>query len=243
MSDRKLVLITGAAGSIGRVVREGLKDRYRLRLMYHRTVLPAQDDEEVVVGNLSDLEVAERAVAGVDAIIHLAGDPKVEATFQSTLENNIVATYNIYEAARRHGVGKVIFASTNHVSGYYELDGMPASVEMPIRPDGYYGASKAYGEALGRFYSDRYGLSIICLRIGSFLERPRHARNLATWLSHRDCVQLMWRGIESPVPFAIVYGISGNDRRYWDISGAQQILGYEPEDNAEAYAKEIMGNE
>src|SRR5438046_6652930 len=106
---------------------------------------------------------------------------------------------------------------------------------MPVRPDGYYCASKAYGEALGHWYSDAHGVAVICLRIGSYLDRPTNVRNLSTWLSPRDMAQLTWRGIESTVPFAIVYGISGNTRRYWDIGTAQRVLGYAPEDNAEEY--------
>ncbi len=111
--------------------------------------------------------------------------------------------------------------------------------EMPVRPDSLYGVSKAFGEALGRYYADAHGLSVICLRIGSFQPAPRSQRMLATWLSPRDCAQLVWRSIESALPFGIFYGISGNTRRYWDISNAQHLLGYQPEDDAERYAAEI----
>lgn len=238
---RRLVLITGAAGMIGKQLQGFLRDRYRLRLMYHQTVLPAVGDDEVIVGDVRDLPTVERAVAGVDAIVHLAGDPKVDATFESTLENNIRGTYNVYEAARRQGKPRVVFASTNHVAGWYEVLKEYVTPDMPVRPDGYYGASKAYGEALGRWYSDAFGLPVICLRIGSYLDRPQNARNLSTWLSPRDMAQLTWRSIESDVPFGIFYAISGNTRRYWDISDTQRILGYEPEDNAEDYAREILG--
>lgn len=240
-SLRRLVLITGAAGMIGKQLQGFLRDRYRLRLMYHQTVLPAVGDDEVIVGDVRDLPTVERAVAGVDAIVHLAGDPKVDATFESTLENNIRGTYNVYEAARRQGKPRVVFASTNHVAGWYEVLKEYVTPDMPVRPDGYYGASKAYGEALGRWYSDAFGLPVICLRIGSYLDRPQNARNLSTWLSPRDMAQLTWRSIESDVPFGIFYAISGNTRRYWDISDTQRILGYEPEDNAEDYAREILG--
>ena len=241
MDSRKLVLMTGAAGMIGKQLQQYLRERYRLRLMYHRTVLPAVGDDEVIVGDVSDLATVEKAVQGVSAIVHLAGDPKVDATFESTLENNIRGVYNVYEAARRNGNPRVVFASTNHVAGWYEVLKQPASPDLPVRPDGYYGASKAYGEALGRWYNDAFGLPVICLRIGSYLDRPMNVRNLSTWLSPRDMAQVTWRSIESPVTWGIFYAISGNTRRYWDISSTQSVLGYEPEDNAEAYAAEIEG--
>ncbi len=241
MTSRRLILITGAAGMIGKQLQGYLRDRYRLRLMYHRTVLPAVGDDEIVVGDVCDLPTVEKAVDGVEAIVHLAGDPKVDATFESVIENNIRGTYNVYEAARRHGNPRVVFASTNHVAGWYEVLKMYVTPDMPVRPDGYYGSSKAFGEALGRWYSDAFGLPVICLRIGSYLDRPQNVRNLSTWLSPRDMAQLTWRSIESDVRFGIFYAISGNTRRYWDITDTQQILGYQPEDNAEDYASEILG--
>jgi nucleoside-diphosphate-sugar epimerase len=237
---RKKVLVTGAAGRIGESLREHLRDRYQLRCMYHRTVRPAVGDEEVVIGNITDFEDVKKATEGVDAVVHLAANPAVEAPWDDAFHINMGGTYNVYEAARQLGVGKIVFASTNHVAGYYELENIYANPEMPVRPDGYYGASKAFGEALGRYYSDAFGLSIICLRIGSFLPRPQNARNLATWLSPRDMAQLTWRGIESDARFLVCYGISGNTRRYWDIGSAVEVLGFEPEDNAEEYAAEFL---
>ncbi len=240
MSDqRKLVLITGAAGMIGRPLQGFLRERYRLRLMYHRTVLPAQPGDEVVIADVCDLAAVEQAVAGVDAIVHLAGDPRVDAPWESVRAVNIAGTYNVFEAARRQGVKKIVFASTNHVAGYYELEGLYAAPTYPIRPDGYYGVSKAFGEALARYYVDAFGLSIICLRIGSFQERPLNRRHLATWISPRDMAQLVWRSIETDLPFGIFYGVSNNTRRYWDIASAQELLGYAPEDNAEDYAAQL----
>jgi uronate dehydrogenase len=240
MAERRLVLITGAAGMIGKQLQRHLRDRYRLRLMYHRTVLPAVGDDEVVVGDVRDLATVERAVEGVAAVVHLAGDPDMHASFESTFEHNIRGTYNVYEAARRHGNPRIVFASTNHVAGWYEVLKEYVTPDMPVRPDGYYGASKAYGEALGRWYNDAFGLPVICLRIGSYLDCPQNVRNLSTWLSPRDMAQLTWRSIDSNVGFGIFYAISGNTRRYWDISDTQRVLGYEPNDNAEDYAMEIQ---
>mgnify|MGYP003984233095 CR=1 FL=1 len=224
---RKKVLITGAAGRIGQVLREGLKDRYDLRLMYHRTVLEVAEGEEVVLGSVADMAAIEAAVDGVDAVGHMAGDPSTNASWESVLE--------------KKGVKRVIFASTNHVTGFYEQDGVYTTPELPERPDSLYGVSKAFGEDLGRYYVDEHGLEVICLRIGSFqpdsavIERQGD-RILSTWLSHRDCVQLVWRGIEADVRFGIYYGISANTRAYWDIQSARQELGYAPEDDAERLA-------
>lgn len=238
---RKKVLITGAAGRIGQVCRAELSSRYDLRLMYHRTVLPAAEGEEVVIGSISDLAVMEEACAGVDAVVHMAGNPSVRAPWEDILEANIKGVYAVYEAAHRQGVKRVVFASTNHVTGYYEKEGVYTRPDMPERPDSYYGASKAFGEDLGQYYADAFGLGVICLRIGSFqpdkaIRERGSDRILATWLSHRDCVQMVWRGIEAvDVQFGIYYGISGNTRAYWDIANARRDLGYEPEDDAERF--------
>ena len=137
----------------------------------------------------------------------------------------------------------MVFASTNHVSGWYEHEGIYTTPEMPVRPDSLYGASKAFGEALGRYYSDAFGLAVVCLRIGSFLPKPTSVRALSTWLSYRDCAQLVLRSLEADVRFGIFYGISKNRRRYWDISSAEEILGYHPEDDAEAFAAEVEGRQ
>jgi nucleoside-diphosphate-sugar epimerase len=241
MVERRLVLITGAAGMIGKQLQVFLRERYRLRLMYHRTRLPPVGDDEVVVGDICDLATVERAVEGVAAVVHLAGDPDEHATFESTFENNIRGTYNVYEAGRRHGKPRIVFASTNHVAGWYEVLKEYVTPDMPVRPDGYYGASKAYGEALGRWYHDAFDVPVVCLRIGSYLDRPGNVRNLSTWLSPRDMAQITWRSIESDVGYGIFYAISGNSRRYWDITATQSVLGYQPEDNAEEYAAEIEG--
>ena len=242
---RKKILITGAAGRIGSFVadylRERFPDRYTLRLMYHRTVLPAQGDAEVVVCSLEDREAVTDAAKGVDAIVHMAANPRTRAPWEQLLGANIVGTYNVFEAARVTGVPKVVFASTNHVTGWYEREKVYTTPDLPVRPDSYYGVSKAFGEALGRYYADAFGLSVICLRIGSFVPKPTSVRALSTWASPRDTAQLCWRALESPVRFAVVYCISGNARRYWDISSAQELLGYQPEDDAEAYAAEVEG--
>ena len=240
--SKKKVLITGAAGRIGRVLNEGLKDRYNIRVLYNRTVLDQQFEEEVMVGNITDLEKMEEAVDGCDAVIHMAGNPSMQATFEEVHEANSLGTYCIYEACVRRNCPRVIFASTNHVTGNYEKEGIYVTPDMPIRPDSFYGACKAHGEGLCRYYSDKLGLGVICLRIGSFqpiknLQNRRSDRILSSWLSYKDTVQLCWRGIEAEhIKFGIYYGISGNKRAYWDIQNAKDDLGYEPIDDAENYA-------
>ena len=251
----KRVLITGAAGRIGRSLAAQLGDRYALRLMYHRSV-PDEHAEaaararetgqpvavgsvEVAVGDTGDLASLGLIFAGVDAVVDLAADPRVPAPWESILQNNLIGTRNVFEAARLAGARKIVFASSNHATGYYEKEGVYTTPEMPVRPDSYYGVSKAYGEALGRFFVDEYGMSVVCLRIGSFQPRPRNARMLSTWLSERDAAQLVWRAIEADVPFAVVYGISNNTRAYWDLTSARELLGYAPEDDGEAFAAEF----
>lgn len=258
MDQTKRVLITGAAGRIGKTVAEALMDRYPLRLLYHRSapdehraVLEAARERkqpvalgdgphEVVAGDVSDLEAMERACQGVHSVVHMAADPRVQAPWPDILQANIIGTYNVYEAAHRSHTARVVFASSNHATGFNEKDGIYTTPDMPVRPDSFYGVSKCFGEAMGSYYADAHGLSAICLRIGSFQPKPRGERQLSTWISYRDMAQLVWRSIEADVKFGIFYGISGNTRAYWDISNAREILGYTPEDDAETYADEVL---
>jgi uronate dehydrogenase len=238
----KTILVTGASGTIGVSLRDLLRDRYKLRLQERpggKQIGPAREGEEIVQANVSDLESMRAAVRGVDAVVHLAASSAVSTPWDDALQNNIVGIYATLEAMRLEGVRRMVFASTNHVTGYNELKGRPCYPDMPVRPDGFYGASKAFGEALARFYVDEHGLEVICLRIGSWLPEPRNVRNLSTWLSPRDMAQLTWRAIETPLTWGIFYAISGNKRRYWDIGPTQEQLGYEPEDDAEEYAERV----
>jgi NAD+ dependent glucose-6-phosphate dehydrogenase len=240
MAIKTRVLITGAAGRIGSSLTELLKDRYDLRLSYNRNIPEQPTVQDIVVANLSDYDQALRAVSGVDAVVHLAANPSGAASWESVLENNIIATRNVYEAALVSGVKKVILASTNHVMGFHDRD-----LEWPIyanqlpRPDSLYGVSKAFGETLGRWYADQHGLSVICLRIGWWQPKPRDEISRFMWLSPRDFAQLVWRSIESPLRYGVFYAISGNGRRKWDITDTMVKLGYEPKDDAEDYAAEL----
>lgn len=241
----KKVLITGVSGSIGISLRDLLKDRYALRLQERpggTSLGPARPGEEIVQANVTDIEAMRAAVRSTDAVIHLAASSAVQTPWADALNNNIIGVYTLLEAMRQEGVQRLVFASTNHVTGYYELKGRPCYPEMPVRPDGYYGASKAFGEALCRFYVDEHGLAVICLRIGSWQPEPKNVRMLSTWLSPRDMAQLVWRSIETPLTWGIFYAISGNTRRYWDIGPTQDLLGYRPEDDAERYAAQVQGS-
>ena len=253
MVERKKVLITGAAGLVGGVLREGLAADYDVSGVDMRPV----DGIECLVADTTDLEAVLPAYNGVDTVIDLASAPDQDIPWDVVYANNLPSTYNALEAARRAGARRVIFASSNHATGNYEDDEPYASivagrydglepgnfplvtVDMPIRPDGPYGIGKAFGEAAGRYYSDRHGLSVICLRIGTLNRegRPLVPRHFATLLSHRDLVQLVCRCIEAPdaVRFAIFYGVSGNTWRFWDISNSRELAGYEPEDDAERW--------
>jgi NAD+ dependent glucose-6-phosphate dehydrogenase len=237
---KKRVLITGAAGRIGTSLASQLKDRYDLRLNCYPALpeQPAVDD--VAVADVSAYEQIAPAFEGMDAVVHLAGEPSTRADWETVKTHNIEGTYNVMEAARQAGVKKVVFASTNHVMGMYDRDRQwPIYAQQPVRPDSLYGVSKAFGEALGRHYYDQFGLSVICLRIGWFLPEPRDEIRRWMWLSPRDCAQIVWRAIKSDVGFGIFYAISGNGGRHWDITETMEKLGYRPQDDAEEYAEQL----
>jgi NAD+ dependent glucose-6-phosphate dehydrogenase len=239
---KKKVLITGAAGRIGSSLAERLKDAYDLRLHYHRNRPENPPSGDVITADISKYEEIAPAMAGVDAVVHMAGDPRTTAPWSDILERNIVGAYNVFESARQAGVPKVVFASTNHVMGMYDRDRQwPIYAAQPVRPDSLYGVSKAFGENLGRHYVDQYGMSVICLRIGWFLTEPRDEIGLWMWLSPRDCAQVVSCAIESPLQYGVFYAISRNSRRHWDITDTIEKLGYRPQDDAEAYAAGILG--
>ena len=236
--SNSITLITGAAGEIGSVLRAGLYDGKRaLRLLDIKPQAAPRDGEECVIADLADMAVLQNAMRGIDCIVHLAGVPR-EGPWEAILPNNVIGTYNLFEAARIAGVKRVIFASSNHVIGYYRAT-QRVGTDVPPRPDSRYGVSKAYGEALGRMYADKYGIEVACLRIGSFRSRPQDARQLATWISHRDMVELTRCCIEAAAfHFLVLYGVSNNARNRWENPHAAQI-GYRPQDNAEQYAAEL----
>lgn len=238
-NGKKRVLITGAGGRIGRDLAQRLQDRYHLRLMYHSAPPDTAPSAETVTTDIADLEAIQPALSEIDAVVHLAGEPDPLASWEAVLEANIIGTRNVFEAARRAGVTRIVFASTNHVMGMYDRDrAWPIHAEQPVRPDTLYGVSKAFGEALGRFYADQYGIGVICLRIGWMLAEPRDDIARWMWLSPRDCAQVVWRAIESDIPFGIFYAVSANADRHWDISDTMEHLGYRPQDDADQVSPE-----
>lgn len=242
------VLLTGASGRVGRAILDGIGNKYDWRLFDRRP--PAGDvPGEMRIGDITDEAAVRDAVDGVGAVIHLAGDPRRDAPWDSVLENNIHGTKIVMEAAAEADVEKFAFASSNHAVGHYEaahrtpeiyrtesdfrLDG----TELP-RPGNYYGVSKATGELLGRYLHDEYGLSVVCVRIGNLTaDHPpvEYERGQAMWLSHRDCAHLFDRCLQAEYEYEIVYGISDNDRKYYSIDRARETLGYDPQDNSAEY--------
>lgn len=242
MANRKRVLITGAAGRIGSSLADQLHDRYDLRLQYNRSPIVNSPVSDVVQADIAHYDQVTPLMAGIDAVVHMAGEPSVGAPWAAIHEANIVGMYNVIEAARAAGVPKLIFASTNHVMGMYDRDAQwPIYTSQPVRPDSLYGVSKAFGETLGRHYADQFGLSVICLRIGWFLPEPRDEIGLWMWLSPRDCAQVVWRAIETDRRYGIYYAISRNTRRRWDITNTIAELGYAPQDDSEPFARAILG--
>lgn len=228
------LVLTGAAGGLGRELRPRLKRWCRtLRVSDIAAMAAAGPGEEVVVAALEDAAAIGSLAAGADAIVHLGGI-SVEGPFEPILQANIVGTYNVYEAARRHAVGRIVYASSNHVTGFYRQDEV-ISPAAPMRPDGHYGLSKAFGENLARFYFDRYGIETVCLRIGSSFPEPKDRRMLATWLSYDDLERLVVASLTAPVVgHTVVYGVSDNTTTWWDNTGARHI-GYRPQDSSERF--------
>jgi len=253
----KRVLITGASGRIGQILIDRLSDRYEFSgLSRQQAGIPTH------VADITDLDAIQPAFEGINAVVHLAADASPTASWESVLPANIVGTRNVYEASRRAGVEAVIFASSNHAHGMWELDAGSSIYDTgakpllgentPYQPDSLYGWSKAAGEALGRFYSDAFGLRVFDLRIGWVMDEddPMQAdvsngstppipdvasrgRACAIWLSHRDCAELIRCCLETDhVRYGVYYGISDNAGKFYDLSNAREELGYEPRDSA-----------
>ncbi len=232
------ILLTGAAGGLGRVLRERLT-RYAdvLRVSDIASLGEPRAGEEAIVCDLADAAAVDALVDGVDAIVHLGG-VSVERPFEEVLPANIQGAYHLYEAARRHGVGRIVFASSNHVTGFYR-QGEVIDAAAPPRPDSYYGLSKAFGEQLARFYFDRYGIESVCLRIGSSFPEPKDRRMLSTWLGYDDLEQLVRRAMFVPkVGCTIVFGVSANRDCWWDNAHAAH-LGYAPTQSSEPWRERI----
>lgn len=247
------MLITGSGGLVGGIVYDGLRDRHPVRGIDLRRA--ERVDAEV---DLRSLAGALEAFAGADTVIDLAANPDAAASWADVHANNLLATVNTLQAAAQTGVRRVIFASSNHVSGLAERDEPYASilagrregldphairrlrVDDPVRPDGPYGYGKVLGEAAGRYFAEEYGISVLCLRIGTVnqADRPANSRHRATLLSHRDLLGIVRACLAAPdsLRFGIYFGVSANTWRIWDIENARRELGYEPLDDVESWA-------
>ncbi len=233
------ILLTGAAGGLGQALRGRLKANCKvLRLSDRVDFGAAGAGEEVVLADLADAAAVDGMVQGVQAIVHLGG-VSVEGPFGPILQANILGLYNLYEAARKHGVKRVVFASSNHVTGFYRQS-ETITADAPPRPDGLYGVSKAFGEDLSRFYFDRYGIETACVRIGSSFPEPKDRRMLATWLSFDDLHRLISACLTTPVlGHSIVFGMSDNAVTWWDNSRARHI-GYAAQDSSDIFRDAVF---
>ena len=242
MTDRT-ILITGAAGQVGTALRHELRNDFRLRLADLQPVRDLTNREEAVRCDVTVASEIAAAMQGVDGVIHLAGWP-VEGSWEQVIGPNLIGNINTFEAARLAGVKRMVYASTNHAVGFYPRSST-IDHRVMLRPDSRYGATKAFGELLAAQYWDKHGISSLCIRIGNcnLDNRPLDKRRLSIWVSWRDLAQLARIGLEHPeISFNVVYGISGNKRAWYDNSEAFR-LGYNPQDDSERYAAEILARE
>lgn len=238
----KRLLLTGAAGGLGRELRARLP-RYceSLRLSDIADLGAAAPGEECVPLDLADAPGVLELLEGVDAVVHLGG-VSTEQPWAPILAANIVGVYNLYEAARKQGVKRIIFASSNHVTGFWRQDQV-IDADTPPRPDGLYGLSKAFGEDVARLYFDRYGIETLVVRIGSSFPEPKNRRMLATWMSYDDLERLVVAGLTAPVVgWSVIYGISDNATAFYDNAKARHI-GYRPQDSSEPFRHRVEAAE
>ncbi|MEN4826850.1 NAD(P)-dependent oxidoreductase [Pseudomonas sp. P39-UII1] len=233
------ILLTGAAGGLGLILREALQTHAQVvRASDISAMAPAAGaHEEVISCNLADKAAVLALAQDVDAIVHMGGI-STERAFEEILDANVRGTFHVYEAARKHGIKRVVFASSNHVTGFYTQD-QQLDAHTPRRPDCYYGLSKSYGEDLATFYYHRYGIETVSLRIGSSFPEPRNLRMLSTWLSYPDLVHLLERALLAEnVGHTVVYGVSANRELWWDNRYAAH-LGFNPQDSAERFRPQM----
>src|SRR6478736_6366735 len=233
------ILITGAAGDVGTRLRKLLHGAYpRIRISDIRKPADLGADDEFVAADLGDYEQTKQITAGIDGIVHLGGY-SVEGPWETIHKSNIVGCYNLFEAAYRSGVKRIVFASSNHAVGFYPRD-RKIGVDVTLRPDSRYGVSKAFGEAVGALYADKHGLRVTCIRIGNVNDKPLDKRRLSIWVKPEDLAQLIRIGLEHPdIRFEIFYGVSDNEAGWWDNSNARRF-GYRPQFRSEIFRDEAM---
>jgi uronate dehydrogenase len=232
------LLITGAAGNLGAVLRQGLAPlATTLRLTDRAGMGEAGPHEEIMVAELSDFDAIMEVVKDCDAVVHFGAAP-MEKPWEEILNSSIMGGYNVYEAARRHGVRRIVYASSIHAVGYVRRE-EGADTHTGHRPDTLYGVSKCFVEDLAAMYFHKFGIESALLRINSCLPEPADRRHLATWLSFRDLVQLVERCLVAErIGHTVVYGISDNRERFFSNEKAAH-LGYKPQDSAEDYRSAV----
>lgn len=233
------LLITGAAGMLGSVLRRHLQGRFPyLRLSDVAPLGAAAPGEELLPCDLGDAAAVECLFEGVDACVHLGGH-SVEGDWPTVINANILGVINVWEAARKAGTRRILFASSNHAIGFHARS-RRIDHTAPARPDSRYGLSKAFGEDVAMYYANKHGISALCMRIGSARAEPEDERQLATWQSLPDFCRMIEAGLAADYVYEIVYGVSANRRSWWDNSNAER-LGYYPQDDAEAWAEKLAG--
>lgn len=229
------LLLTGAAGGLGRVLRPRLSQWARIvRVSDREACGPAASGEEVVPADLADAPAVHALLEDVDAVLQFGG-VSLESPLADLVPANVTGLYNVYEAARRHGVRRIVYASSSHVTGFHRQSEV-IGLDAPLRPDCLYAVTKCFGEALSRYYFDRFGIETVCLRIGSSFPEPRNPRMMVSYLSHDDLVELVRCALFTPrVDHSIIYGVSDNPVRWWDNARAAH-LGFHPKDSSRAFA-------
>ncbi len=229
------LLLTGAAGGLGQILRPHLREWAQvLRVSDRADCGPAEPGEEVMQVDLVDKKAVNALVEGVDVVLHFGGI-SLESPFEQIVQGNIIGLYNLYEAVHKHAVRRVVYASSSHVVGFYPQT-QQIDTDVPLRPDCLYAVSKCFGEALSRYYFDRFGIEAVCLRIGSSFAEPKNPRMMVSYLSYGDLVELVARALFTPrVDHTIVYGASDNPVKWWDNSKAQH-LGFHPRDSSTKFA-------
>ena len=232
------ILVTGAAGSIGREIGRGLPALGHELRGLDLTAEPVPGYAlGWITGDCLDADVVDAAVRGVDAVVHLAGNPDEDA-LPASLESHVHTTAHLLEAMVRHGVDHIAYASSNHAVGLTPHDGTLTTSTRP-RPDTFYGVAKIATEALLSLFCDRHPLTAVAMRIGSFGDRPSSVRELSTWLSPADAVRMVDAAIRTSAPgYTVVYGTSDNTRGWWDL-GPGRAIGFDPQDDAKDFAGTI----
>jgi uronate dehydrogenase len=233
------LLITGAGGIVGAGLRRELAPHHpRMRLFDRAPIDRLAEGEELAIGDITDIESLRRSMHGVTGIVHLAGCT-TDAAIEEQIDGNIRGLLNLLEAAREAGVERVVLASSHHVVGYYPRR-RRIGTDVLLRPDSRYGLTKAFAEQAGAMYADKYGLRVMCIRIGYVADQPVDRRRLSIWSSWRDLGQLVRIGLShASLRYAVVYGVSNNTRGFFDNDTAYK-LGYAPQDDAEAFAQQVL---